>query len=638
MKGEMHPMKLRTANERFIRALFTLAVVLSQTLASAQGSRRLEPQWWFGGEVGPNFNSYSSDISQQQFGLAGAPNFTQGSGAGVFLSPLLEYRPDPIWGGMLALGFDGRGGSFTDVASGGSNYSLRTSMNYISLEPSVRATPFIVPFYFFAGPRFGFTVAKSFTHTVSPGTETNGEWTNARGTVLGAQLGAGYDIPLSDPNSPSQLDLSPFVAFHFGQGPRSEERWSLTTVRLGLAMKIGSTGGVRRAVETGVQFSVRAPKLIPVERKVKETFPIRNFIFFDEGSNAIPARYIKLAHEEAARFREEQLVQPEPKDLSGRSRRQLTVYHNILNILGDRMRRHPSASVKLIGSSEQGTANGRELAEAVKRYLADAFGIEEQRILTEGRSKPEIPSMQPGATRELELVRPEDRRVDITSAEPQLLEPVQIISLQEDPLDSDVLLTVTGAEDLLASWSVAATDENGATKRYGPFTSPEERISGKTILGDRMQGRYTVVLDGITKSGQTVEKEQTIRLVRSDQPEEEPGLRFSILFEFDQSKTVSTYERFLTGTVAPLIPEGGSVIIHGHTDIIGEESHNLKLARDRAQETMAVLQRELAKAGKRRVKFDTYGFGEDVRRAPFDNRLPEERFYNRTVIIDILPE
>jgi outer membrane protein OmpA-like peptidoglycan-associated protein len=80
------------------------------------------------------------------------------------------------------------------------------------------------------------------------------------------------------------------------------------------------------------------------------------------------------------------------------------------------------------------------------------------------------------------------------------------------------------------------------------------------------------------------------------------------------------------------------VIIHVHTDIVGEESHNLKLSRDRAQETMAVLERVLAKNGKRRVKFDTYGFGEDVRRAPFDNRLPEERFYNRTVIIDIVPE
>ncbi len=79
-------------------------------------------------------------------------------------------------------------------------------------------------------------------------------------------------------------------------------------------------------------------------------------------------------------------------------------------------------------------------------------------------------------------------------------------------------------------------------------------------------------------------------------------------------------------------------MIHGHTDIVGEESHNLKLSRDRAQETMSVLQRELSKAGKRNVKFDTYGFGEDVRRAPFDNKLPEERFYNRTVIIDIVQE
>ena len=143
---------------------------------------------------------------------------------------------------------------------------------------------------------------------------------------------------------------------------------------------------------------------------------------------------------------------------------------------------------------------------------------------------------------------------------------------------------------------------------------------------------------GETKSGQTIRKEETIRLIRSDEPESEPGLRFSILFEFDQSKTVSTYERFLTKTVAPLIPKGGSVIIHGHTDIVGEESHNLKLSRDRANETMVLLKRELGRLGTGNIKFDTYGFGEDVRRAPFDNRLPEERFYNRCVVIDIVPE
>lgn len=624
---------------------FLLFALVFQTLLHAQEARKLQPQWWFGGAVGPNFNSYSSDINGAQFYPSGYTgpvpsglSFSKGSGAGVFFSPLLEYRPDPVWGGMLMLGFDGRGGSFSDVTSGGTAYSLKTAMNYISLEPSVKITPFAVPFYFFAGPRFGFNVAKSYTYTVSGGPEFSGDWNGSRGTVFGAQLGAGYDIPLASPDAPDRIDLSPFVGFHFGQSPRSVESWSVTTVRLGMALKFGTTSEGRRIANSAVQFSVRAPKLIPVERKVKETFPMRNDVFFDEGSSRIPPRYLTLTREQASSFREEQLVQPEPKDLTGRSRRQLTVYHNILNILGDRMRRHPSATLKLSGASGQGVSNGRELAEAIKRYLVDVFGVEDQRIVAEGRVKPEIPSMQPGATRELELVGPEDRRVDITSRELEILEPVQIISLQEDPLDSDVLFTVTGAGDVLASWSIVATDENGAVKRFGPFTSGEERVTGRAILGDRLQGKYTVVLDGITKSGQSIQKDETMRLVRSDAPEEEPGLRFSILFEFDQSKTVATYERFLTGTVAPLIPAGGSVIIHGHTDIVGEEGHNLKLSRDRSQETMAVLQRELARAGKRNVKFDTYGFGEDVRRAPFDNRLPEERFYNRTVIIDILPE
>jgi hypothetical protein len=29
------------------------------------------------------------------------------------------------------------------------------------------------------------------------------------------------------------------------------------------------------------------------------------------------------------------------------------------------------------------------------------------------------------------------------------------------------------------------------------------------------------------------------------------------------------------------------------------------------------------------------GYGEDSNRSPFNNKFPEERFYNRTVIIDI---
>lgn len=625
---------------KILSAIIFLNMIVFLQVSTCQENRKDQPVWWFGGALGPNFNYYSSDIRPMGTSVpSSVPSFAKGSGIGVFLSPLLEYRHDPIWGGLFFLGFDGRGGGFDDVQGAAGTYKLKSAMNYITFEPNVRITPFYAPLYFFAGPRIGFSVAKSFTYSSPGAPDSTGDWDGARGSVFGVQFGAGYDIPLSDPNASSQIALSPFFALHVGQGPASDKNWSLTTLRLGIGLKFGSQGGAtRNAGEGENRFSITAPKIIPTERKVKETFPLRNYIFFDEGTVAVPQRYVQLARERATNFKEEQLLQPDPNDVGGRSRRQLTVYHNILNILGDRLRRYSSATIRLIGSSDQGTTQGKDYAESVKRYLVDVFGIDGGRITATGRDKPEIPSTLPGASRELEFVRPEDRRVEVTSASPEMLEPVQIISLQEEPLDSDVLFSVPGAEQNLSSWSVEITDQAGTVKRYGPFTTDQERISGKTILGDQMEGTYKVVMLGETKSGQSMRNEESMRLVKSNEPEGAPGLRFSILFEFDQSKTVATYDRFLSQSVAPLIPDGGSVVIHGHTDIVGEESHNLKLSRDRAQETMAVLQRELSKMGKRNVKFDTYGFGEDVRRAPFDNKFPEERFYNRTVIIDIVQE
>jgi hypothetical protein len=37
------------------------------------------------------------------------------------------------------------------------------------------------------------------------------------------------------------------------------------------------------------------------------------------------------------------------------------------------------------------------------------------------------------------------------------------------------------------------------------------------------------------------------------------------------------------------------------------------------------------------VKYVVNGFGEEQNSAPFENKYPEERSYNRTVIIDIVP-
>jgi outer membrane protein OmpA-like peptidoglycan-associated protein len=218
-----------------------------------------------------------------------------------------------------------------------------------------------------------------------------------------------------------------------------------------------------------------------------------------------------------------------------------------------------------------------------------------------------------------------------------MLKPVQIVAVVEDPLDSQVLFDVFGAKEVLASWSLEITDEQGKVQRFGPSTREHENISGNTILGDRSQGDYKVVMLGETKRGKFVRKENSIHLVRRDEPLKE-AVRFSILFDFDKSKTIASYEKFLTDIVTPLIPDSGIVIIHGHTDIVGEEEYNNNLSIERAQDAQNIIEHAISNSDKRGITFETFGFGENLQYAPFENYFPEERFYNRTVIIDIVPD
>jgi outer membrane protein OmpA-like peptidoglycan-associated protein len=301
------------------------------------------------------------------------------------------------------------------------------------------------------------------------------------------------------------------------------------------------------------------------------------------------------------------------------------------------MLQNPSAQIALVGASAgNGAALGKEYAESVKSYLVDVFGIESSRIATEGKDQPNNPSESPGGVNFLPLLRAGDRRVEIVSRSVDLMTPLQIIAVQENPMDSRVLFTTTSEKNQpLKSWNVKLTDENGATQNYGPFTGDQESVPGNMILGNRSNGRYKVVMTGHTSDGVAVQKESTLNLVRSAELTEEEALRYSILFDFDESSTVATYEKFLSDVVAPRIENDSKVIIHGHTDIIGSEAYNMQLSEKRANETERILSNAVKRSGKNRVDFETRAFGMDTGKAPFLNKLPEERFYNRTVVIDI---
>jgi outer membrane protein OmpA-like peptidoglycan-associated protein len=646
-----------TINSKVLTAACLL--VLAGSTSEAQLVKREQPVWWFGASAAVNHNNYQGTTQMLNKNLTVPTAFHKGSGFKPYFSLLTEYRPNKIWGGMLNLAYDNRGSQFNGVmAPCNCPANLSTNLSYVNVEPALRVAPFASSFYLFAGPVLGFNVANSFTYTQEKQADKKADWSDVRNTALSAQAGAGFDLYLSPPSSRRQMSLSPFASFqsNVGRDPRAVESWSIYTFRVGMAVKFGAAKkplpvAIVEAApvvpEATVGFTVRAPKLVPISRQVKETFALRNSVFFESGSTQIPTRYIKLNKGDAGAFKEEQLQQAQPNNLyNGRSARQMAVYHNILNIMGDRLRANPASAIVLTGSSENNPAEGLMLAESVKDYLVNIFGINGSRITVEGREKPLIPSEQPGGTKELVLLREGDRRVDINSTSPELLlqvggstspflKPVQIIAVQEDPLDSHVIFTATGADTLLSSWKIQVIDEKGKVQEYGPFYKNQASVSGNAILGDDPTGNYKVIMLGTTKSGNPVRKESSVGLIKSATPSQE-GLRYSILFDFNKSKSIDSYEKFLSDVISPLIPENATVIIHGHTDIIGDEKYNHNLSHERAMSAQKILEVATKNSGKAGIKFETSGYGEDVSIAPFENTLPEERFYNRTVIIDII--
>jgi outer membrane protein OmpA-like peptidoglycan-associated protein len=658
-----------------IKNLILSLLILMGILATVQAQDTLytKPSWWFGAAAGANFNFYRGSTQELNLDVTVPTAFHNGSGVGLYIAPLLEFhRPDKILGFMLQVGYDSRRGKFDQVTIPcNCPADLSTGLSYISIEPSLRLAPFKSNFYLYGGPRLAFSSGKSFTYKVGLNPDipdqlaepdVKGDFSKVYKSMITMQIGAGFDIPLSSQDKARQSVLSPFVSFqpYFNQDPRSIETWNLTTVRVGVALKFGRGHKIAAAViapaavvvvavaEPEVKFSIYSPTNIPVERRVRETFPIRNYVFFDLGSTEIPDRYVLITKDQVKAFREDRLETFTPKHLSGRSDRQMTVYYNVLNIVGDRMGRNPSAVVRLAGASMEGIPDGLAMAESVKRYLVSVFGIDASRINTEGRIKPSIPSEQPGGTKELVLLREGDHRVSIWSESPAMmqeyqtgpdapLKPVEIVGVQEAPLDSYVTFNAEGAKDAFSSWSLEVRDENGSLQKFGPYTQEKVSVPGKSILGSRPSGDFKVTMVGKTKSGKTIKTEARVHMVLWTPPTNEEAMRFSIIFEFNESKAIGVYDNYLTNIVTPKIPQNGTVIIHGHTDVIGDEANNMVLSLARANEVKGIIESALSKAGRSDVKFEVYGFGEDQSLAPFANGTPEERFYNRTVIIDIIP-
>ncbi len=448
--------------------------------------------------------------------------------------------------------------------------------------------------------------------------------------------------------------LTPYVGYDLALGEALEESTGSRTsdlktnaLRLGVQLKFGSQPTAPIITDPDgnpitYNFRVDAPLVIAESRRVEETFPVRNYIYFEKGSTAIPSRYRALDRTTAEGFREEQLLNyraPEsgPKPTK-RAHRQMEVYYNVLNVYGDRLRRNPAATVTLTGSANGDATMGKEMAENVKNYLVQTYGIAPGRITAKGQAMPTHKTGSGGSMGDDKgMIDAENWRVEIETDPESILKPVDIVSLQEQPIGNDVIFRMNG-DDRVESASVLVEERGGETRSFGPYSGRQDvRVDARELLGDRREARYSAsttykLADGESYTSPT----QEFRLVRADPDEEQSGLRYSILFEFDRSATVQSYDSFLRQEVAPAVPNGATVIVHGHTDAIGKPEYNEELSDKRVEEARRILTDELTKLG-RKVTFDSSGFGEDDVRSPFGNDLPERRAYNRTVIIEIVP-
>ena len=261
------PRKAGSIKSLLIKTLIVSAFISTGMQTKAQTQQNSKPSWYFGVVGAANVNFFDGSTRQLNNEFTSPATFHKGRGVGMYAGGLIQYRPaKSVLGFMLQGGYDSRRGKFKQQTTPcNCPADLSTNLSYVTLEPSLLLAPFKNGFYIYAGPRMAFTTEKSFTYkqgvnpafpNQAPNPDVKGEINNTQITRISGQVGMGYDFMMGSSTSKSKFVVSPFVSYHpyFGQNPRTVETWNLTTVRAGIALKVG----------TGRKLPAPPPPPIPV--------------------------------------------------------------------------------------------------------------------------------------------------------------------------------------------------------------------------------------------------------------------------------------------------------------------------------------------------------------------------------------
>ncbi|MCB0711394.1 MAG: OmpA family protein [Ignavibacteriae bacterium] len=572
---------------------------------------------------------------------------TDGSGTAPYGGFLFEYIPGS-YGLHLRVGYDGQNTSF------GETDQVMARLAYLSTEVALRIALGSPQLHILVGPSFSLRIKNETEYTSSTtSASTVTELEGLKGTTFGLWTGLGYDIPLGKSN-PKSSDavwyLTPFVEGHWlvDQVDNQDvlgDAWNTVALRGGIQLKyqFGKKSSSSAPHDsTDLELLVHTPP--EGNPQFQEFLPLLNYLFFPEGETSFSEKYKQINAEVAKTFDENQLFESVPTTgaesslPSSRVQRQLSVYYNLLNIIGSRLRDNPSATIALTGAGAT-SAEGKEMAKSVKTYLTSTFGIDPDRIGVKGQTKPpHISGTRSTPTEDQRLVQEENNRVEISANDMSLLKPVELHTPQESSTsNNDVTLELVSSGIPIREWNLNIRgNDNSYQQDYGPLYKETTRVNAASILENQKDGSYTATAVAFTENG-----EQHVRtkdfVLSQNSATAKTATGYSILFGYDNAELVPPYEDLLRTEVASGIPNGSTVQIYGYTDAIGNEHHNSELSVKRASKVKEILAEELKKKKNSRVTFVTDGFGE-MENVPFNNTSAEERHYNRTVMIQIIPE
>ena len=392
--------------------------------------------------------------------------------------------------------------------------------------------------------------------------------------------------------------------------------------------------------ENGQQVS---EPVLSIERThVTEVYPMLHYVFFDDGSASIPARYDQSSAQTRASFNEKSLFKDDA----------LEIHHHVLDIIGYRLVEYPNASVTLVGAMSEhssgdsiaGPTIAMARAKAIQDYLTNVWGISRDRGHLRARVLPDAASDDHNPSGEAE-----NRRVDIIPSTPDLTAPLwtEHIERVATPPRIDFVPAITTESRVGIRSAMITVTQHGHLLRQIDALADSTVTEYRWTLDDRSmpeafasrEDSLTYVFTAIDSSGDTARASGVIHLHEeardtskyvSDTANEKHIERYSlILFDYSSSQLDRTESQRIVRDMATDIQGGTHITLTGHTDRTGDESYNDALSRARAMQADEMLRAELSQLGKPEpsIAVEWRGGRDEL----FDNSIPEGRMLSRTV-------